>query len=143
MKLKLNKKRIVISVVTAVLVLIVSFFIVLQFTNVNDTSAASEDTIEIKVNKVTTVSIYVFGSGVEFVSSTNNYDTYLADVGTTVRLQAVNETRIFTDWVISKTENDESYVPSGVDLTSNIINLPITAEMTNLTVTVNRRDALA
>ena len=136
-----NKKILIISI-SLVLVLIVSLFVLLM-NNVDDTAAAPEDTIEIKINKVTTVTIYAFGSGVEFISSNSNYDLYEAEVGTTVRLQAVNETRIFTDWVITETANEEAFIPSGVDLTNNIINVPITAETKDLTVTVNRRDALA
>ena len=138
-----NKRRIVTNVLAVLLVLIVSFFVSWQFINVDETEAAPKDTIEIKVNKVTTVSIYVFGPGVEFISSASNYDTYEAEVGTTIRLQAVNETRIFTGWTLSKTENDEEYIPTGVDLTKNIINVPITSETEDLTVTVTRRDALS
>ena len=93
---QVNKKITIISVISLLLVLIVSLAVLLLI-KVEDTAAAPEDTIEIKVNKVTTVSIYVFGSGVEFVSSNSNYDTYTAEVGTTVRLQSVNETRIFTE----------------------------------------------
>ena len=128
---KVNKKITIISVISLLLVLIVSL-VVLLLIKVEDTAAAPEDTIEIKVNKVTTVSIYVFGSGVEFVSSNSNYDTYTAEVGTTVRLQSVNETRIFTDWVITETVDGDAYVPTGIDLTDNIINVPITSETTYL-----------
>lgn len=143
MKLNKGKKRLLLNIFSCLLVLIVTFFIALQFRNVSETEAAPVDTIEIKVNKVTTVSIYVFGPGVEFVSSTSNYDTYTADVGTTVRLQAVNETRIFTEWSITKTKTGEEFKPTDVVMTNSIINVFISDQTENLTVTVNRRDALA
>ena len=144
MENKNNQRCIVKKILAALLVLTVIILSVSLFINTKPTKAAPSGSIEIKVNKVTTVSIYAFGDGVEFISSTGNYDTYYVEIGTTVRLQAVNETRIFTSWSITKTSNpDTAYTLTGVDLTKNIINIDITETTPDLTVTVNRRDALA
>ncbi len=141
MKTKANKKFILLYVVTVSLVLLVTAFMFIAFKNTDNTVAAGENEIEIKVDKVTTVSVYAFGSGVEFVESTANYDLYTATVGTTVRLQAVNETRIFKNWII--TASSVGTTPEINDLTNNIINFEVTADMSDLEVTVNRSNATA
>lgn len=136
-----NKKFIFVNFIAVILVLLVTAFMFIYFKNTDNTVAAGENEIEIKVDKVTTVSVYVFGSGVEFVESTANYDLYTATVGTTVRLQAVNETRIFDNWVI--TASSVGSIPAIDDLTDNIINFAVTADMSDLEVTVNRSNATA
>lgn len=144
MKVKTSKRRSLYNLVAVVLVLLVTAFISLQITKPNPTVAAAENQIEIKISKVTTVSIYAFGSGVELVSSTSNHDIYTAEVGTTVRLQAVNETRIFTSWVITKqVEDNQTTLPEIADKTQSIINFVVTETMADLDVTVNRENAKA
>ena len=126
-----------------ILVLLLTASLFINFKNTNKTVAGSNE-IEITIDKVTTVSIYAFGPGVEFVSSTNDYDIYTAEIGTTVRLQAVNETRIFTDWVITTTNTETVKTLDGVsDLTDNIINFTVLETTGDLTITVNRRNATA
>ena len=64
MKVKTSKRRSLYNLVAVVLVLLVTAFISLQITKPNPTVAAAENQIEIKISKVTTVSIYAFGSTV-------------------------------------------------------------------------------
>lgn len=135
-KLK-NKKGLLVNLIAVTLVLIVTAFMFIYFNNTNNTVAATNDQIEIRVNKVTTVSIYVFGAGVEFVESTTDYDLYTADVDSNVRLQAVNETRIFEKWDIKGT------VVPDVDLTKNIINFDVEETMSDLTISCDRINATA
>lgn len=137
-----KKKITYINIFAVTLVLIVTALIFIYFSRSDKTVAATGDQIEITIDKVTTVSIYAFGPGVELVESTNDYDKYNADINTTVRLQAVNETRIFTGWVLSKTDSSsEKEVPSVDNLNKNIINVPISESTADLSVTVTRRDA--
>jgi len=137
-------KYLVMNVMMVTLVLLVTAVIFLNFKNTKKTIAASVGEIEIRVEKLTTVSMYAFGEGVELVESTSNYDLYTADIGTNVKLQAVNETRLFTDWIITAiTPVGNKILPSIADLTDNIINFDVTNDMNNLNVSVNRRNATA
>ncbi len=139
MKTRGNKKYFIMNIIAVTLVLLVTAFMFIYFNKTSSTVAAGENTIEIRVDKVTTVSIYAFGEGVELIESTNNYDVYTAEIGTNVRLQAVNETRIFENWVISNLTTGD--VPTIADLTNNIINFTVTESMSDLSITVNRRNA--
>lgn len=94
----------------------------------------SSNVYTIKVPKITVVSIYVTGQGVEKTSSTIYEDTYTVEEGTEVVLRAVNETKIFTNWLI--TNIDETVI---IDNYSTSPRLEITPNE-NLVVTVNRRD---
>lgn len=150
MSIKTNKRQFMINTIAITLVLLLTAFICLQFIKPDKTVAAAGNQIEIRVNKVTTVSIYVFGEGVELVSSTSNHDTYTADVGTNVRLQAINETRIFTSWVITKQDTNalgslplEDSEGAAINFESSIINFNVEADTPYLDVTVNRRNATA
>ena len=136
-------KLILLNVMAITLVLLVTASLFLNFKNTNKTIAAETNDIQITVDKVTTVSIYAFGPGVELIESTNDYDIYSAERNTTVRLQAVNETRIFTDWVITNTKTDAVVEFDKVDLGANIINLDIDNTTVDITVTVNRKVATA
>ena len=79
---------------------------------------------------------------VEFVESTNNYDLYTAEYGTSVRLQAVNETRMFTGWVITKnSESTKTNVPSSTN--NPIITFDVDSETADLDVSVTRVNATA
>ena len=143
-KKKVNK-ILLINIIAVTLVLLVTASLFINFKKTSTTTAAPTppNTIQITIDKVTTVSIYAFGPGVDLVESTNDYDLYTAEYGTNVRLQAVNETRIFTDWVITDTQSGqlkEGIVP---DLNKNIINFDVTETTGNITVTVNRRNATA
>ncbi len=146
MAVKKNRRYLIINIVAVTLVLLVTAFLAFYFINTDHTVAAGENQIEIKIDKVTTVSVYAFGPGVEFVESTSSYDIYTAEIGTTVRLQAVNETRIFTDWVVTKLdENDTKEAPEidVEDLENSILNIDVTVDTPDLKVTVNRRNAVA
>ncbi len=143
MEVKINKRQLIINIIAVALVLLVTAFIGLKFINTDRTVAAAENQIEIRVNKVTTVTIYVFGSGVELVSSTSNYDIYTAEISSTVRLQAVNETRMFTGWVISKQDGSAKTDLPVIDEEQNIVNFTVSETMANLDITVNRKNATA
>ena len=143
MTTKRRKDIALLNFMAVILVLLLTASLFLNFKNTNKTIAGTNE-IEITIDKVTTVSIYAFGPEVEFVESTNDYDIYTAEIGTTVRLQAVNETRIFTDWVITSTDTEQVKALDGVnDLANNIINFVVTETTGDLTVTVNRRNAMA
>ena len=95
---------------------------------------AATTTYRIKIPKISVVSIYVSGNGVEKLSSTNYEDTYLVEEGTDVDLKAINESKIFTGWQII---DDSNNVVSNA--TTDKITLNVTS---NLTVSVSRRDPL-
>ena len=141
MKTLQNKRHLFANAIAVTLVLFVTAFMFIYFISTDKTIAATDGKIEIRVSKVTTVSIYAFGSGVELVESNNDYDLYTADVNSNVRLQAVNETRIFEKWVISKTNSEQQGAIPTIDEDSAIVNFDVTNDMSDLTITVNRRNA--
>lgn len=138
---KNKMKYILLNVMTVTLVLLFTAVIYLNFKNTKNT-VAGENTIEIKVDKLTTISIYAFGEGVDLIESTQNYDLYKADINTNVRLQAVNESRIFTSWVITTdTPAGDKILPNIADLTQNIISFTVSEDMNNLHISANRTNA--
>ncbi len=95
---------------------------------------AATTTYQVKIPKISVVSIYISGSGVEKLSSTNYEDTYIVEEGSSIDLKAINESKIFTNWQIIDDSNN---------VVSNATDDKITLNVTsNLTVSVSRRDPL-
>lgn len=103
---------------------------------VKKTNAAS--TYTLLVEKTSTITIYASGKGVtpDPTQSSDNFDAYLVETGTSVSLRAVNETRIFTNWVI---EGSYTAVDSNDDKTTNK-RIDITPSG-NLTISTEKRNA--
>ena len=78
MKTLQNKRHLFANAIAVTLVLFVTAFMFIYFISTDKTIAATDGKIEIRVSKVTTVSIYAFGSGVELIESNNDYDLYTA-----------------------------------------------------------------
>ena len=134
-----QNKHLLKNIIAVALVFIVTAFIFIYFNSTNKTFAATDGKIKIKLDKVTTVSLYAFGEGVDLIETTNDYDLYTAEVGTKVKLQAVNETRIFEKWII--TGETATAVPQVNNLTENIITFDVLNSYSDLDITINRRNA--
>lgn len=137
--MKNSSKRIyIIGSFIMVLLIGLSIFLIGMLSNNTKKPQAEDGSVyyTIKVPKITVVSIYVTGQGVNKTSSTLYEDTYTVEEGTKVVLRAVNETKIFTNWLI--TDETETTI---IDNTSTTARLEITPNQ-NLVVSVNRRDPL-
>ncbi len=111
--------------------IIVLFFVLLKKTmQIN----ASDQQYTITINKVSTVSIYITGSGVKLVSDDISKSIYQVDENTEFTLTSVNESRLFKNWVI-KTEANESTIGDG----STEKKLSLTATQ-NLNINLKRVD---
>ena len=115
-----------------VLMLIIAAVLIIHVTKIDPTVASGD--LKITVKKVSTVSIYVSGSGVTLESSDKDYDVYSFTSGASVTFTAVNESRIFTNWDITKA-NTETVVDESTDQ-KNTLTLTESVD-----VTVGRRDA--
>ena len=133
-----SKKIYIIGSFIMVLLIGISIFLIGMLSNNTKKPQAEENlnVYTIKVPKITVVSIYVTGQGVKKTSSTIYEDIYTVEEGTEVVLRAVNETKIFTNWLI--TNEDETTI---IDNSSTSPRLQITPNE-NLVVSVNRRDPL-
>lgn len=115
-----------------VLMLIIAAVLIIHVTKIDPTVASGD--LKITVKKVSTVSIYVSGSGVTLESSDKDYDVYSFTSGASVTFTAVNESRIFTNWDITKA-NTETVVNESTNQ-KNTLTLTESVD-----VTVGRRDA--
>lgn len=115
-----------------VLMLIIAAVLIIHITKIDPTVASGD--LKITVKKVSTVSIYVSGSGVTLESSDKDYDVYSFTSGASVTFTAVNESRIFTNWDITKA-NTETVVNESTNQ-KNTLTLTESVD-----VTVGRRDA--
>lgn len=115
-----------------VLMLIIAAVLIIHVTKIDPTVASGD--LKITVKKVSTVSIYVSGSGVTLESSDKDYDVYSFTSGASVTFTAVNESRIFTNWDI-KRANTETVVNESTNQ-KNTLTLTESVD-----VTVGRRDA--
>lgn len=90
----------------------------------------------VSVEKTAAITVYVSGKGVtpNKELSDDAYDRYLVEQGTAISLRAVNETRIFSEWVITGDFSKQNTV----SLTD--VRLDITPE-SNLTINLERVDA--
>lgn len=123
-------KKYIFSALKVILIVLIATALTINLFKTDKTVSAGEYTIT--VNKVSTVSVYVSGPGVMLESTDTDKDVYRVDQGTTARFHAVNESRIFTGWVI---RNGETVVNDSTSaITTQVVN-------SNLTVSVTRRDA--
>lgn len=123
-------KKYLLNAVKVILIVLIATALAINIFKTDKTLSAGEHTIT--VNKVSTVSVYLSGPGVILESSNKDKDVYKVDTGTNVTLHAVNESRIFTGWVINNgSTTDTSKTDPKADIT-------VTSD---LTVSVTRRDA--
>lgn len=123
-------KKYILRAVKVILIVLIATTLVINIFKTDKTISAGEHTIT--VNKVSTVSVYLSGPGVILESSNKDKDVYKVDTGTNVTLHAVNESRIFTGWVINNgSTTDTSKTDSKTTITVS----------SDLTVSVTRRDA--
>lgn len=95
---------------------------------------ADDEKCTVSVTKVSTVSIYVTGSGVKLISDDVSKSIYEVEKNTQVILTAVNESRLFKNWII-KDENNSSTTGDGDE------NKRITFNCTeNINVNLKRTD---
>ena len=123
-------KKYILRAVKVILIVLIATTLVINIFKTDKTISAGEHTIT--VNKVSTVSVYLSGPGVILESSNKDKDVYKVDTGTNVTLHAVNESRIFTGWVInngSTTDTSKTDPKTTITVSS------------DLTVSVTRRDA--
>ena len=109
----------------ACLITIVAFGLICSLVLNNDTEAAG---VQLTIKKNEVVSIYVHGEYVELISSSETEDIYTVEQGTTVKLRAVNEARIFTGW---------TGLPDGVSATNSTLEFTLNSAAT---IDCTRRD---
>ena len=109
----------------ACLITIVAFGLICSLVLHNDTEAAG---VQLTIKKNEVVSIYVHGEYVELISSSETEDIYTVEKGTTVKLRAVNEARIFTGW---------TGLPTGVTATNSTVEFTLNE---GATIDCTRRD---
>ena len=132
------------SIVTMILIVCVAVLIGILSIKPNKTEAATDTHYEIVVEKVSTVTVYVAGSGVSLYESEEAggdthsnviHDVYRVEKGTEVTIIAVNELKVFTSWnatdlagntyaaVDESTDQQKTFVPTS-----------------DIRISVNRRD---
>ncbi|MBQ2892480.1 MAG: hypothetical protein IJE45_06265 [Bacilli bacterium] len=109
------------SIVTMILIVCVAVLIGILSIKPNKTEAATATHYEIVVDKYSTVSVYVTGSGVSLYKQdlpgdepgSDNFrsdvihDIYLVEKNTEVTIIAVNELKIFTKWIATDLEGND------------------------------------
>ena len=121
------------SIVTMILIVCVAVLIGILSIKPNKTEAATDTHYEIVVDKVSTVTVYVAGSGVSLYESEEAggdahsdviHDVYRVEKGTEVTIIAVNELKVFTSWtatdlagntyaaVDGSTDQQKTFVPT-------------------------------
>ena len=121
------------SIVTMILIVCVAVLIGILSIKPNKTEAATDTHYEIVVDKVSTVTVYVTGSGVSLYESEEAggdahsdviHDVYRVEKGTEVTIIAVNELKVFTSWnatdlagntyaaVDGSTDQQKTFVPT-------------------------------
>ena len=129
-----NKLYLIGSLFLLIMIGIISFLIDSHF---YDPVRAAQETWTLTVNKTSAITVYVSGKGVTYdsESSTNNVDIYKVEKDTSISLNAVNESRIFTGWEFTGNPTIED----GELTTSKIYITPVS----DMSVSTTRRDALA
>lgn len=119
------------------LLIMIGIMSLLIYSHFNEPVRAAQETWTLTVNKTSAITVYVSGKGVthDSASSTNNTDVYKVEKNTSVSLNAVNESRIFTGWEFTGNPT----VVSGALTTSKIDITPVS----DMSVSTTRRDALA
>lgn len=118
------------SIICSLFIVLVLCGIIGLTINPNKVDALNEPNLIIK--KTQTVTVYVTGEDVEYISGTLAEDKYYAKPGTQITVYAVNESKIFESWSIS----------GGTVLTS-VNSSPCEVKVEgNVTIEANRRDPL-
>lgn len=93
-------KKTIIRIENAIILILVAISLFAIVLTKHDTNVSAA-TPTITVNKNAAISVYVSGSGVELVNSTPFVDEYSYETGTEFTISSVNETKIFTKYVIT------------------------------------------
>lgn len=93
-------KKTIIRIENAIILILVAISLFAIVLTKHDTNVSAA-TPTITVNKNAAISVYVSGSGVELVNSTPFVDEYSYEAGTEFTISSVNETKIFTKYVIT------------------------------------------
>lgn len=126
----------ILSVVLTVLIIICFCSIIFLVNEDNEIKAASNK-YEITIDKLSTVSVYISGTGVSLKEVDNNVKVYYVEENTEITLRAVSESKIFESWNFLDSSNNQISI-SGVSLTSPIVKFTPTQDMRIKTI---RRDA--
>ena len=132
------------SIVTMILIVCVAVLIGILSIKPNKTEAATDTHYEIVVDKVSTVTVYVTGSGVSLYESEEAggdahsdviHDVYRVEKGTEVTIIAVNELKVFTSWnATDLTGNTYAAVDGSTDQQKTFV------PTSDIRISVNRRD---
>ncbi len=143
--MQMVKKRIFYLTGSFLMVLLIAltvFFIAIASKTPVTPKAESVGKWTISIEKTPTVTVYVSGDGVDKVQSTSTADVYEVTKDSIVALRAVNETKIFTGWNITSTDNNAVLTGAdlgNIDLTSSYVSFTASA---NLSVEIERRNPL-
>lgn len=129
-----NEKLFSIGSVSALVVLLIAVFTIVIFVIQPKSSVSAAGEYTLIVNKVSTISVYVSGQGVEMQTSTDATDTYIVDANSVVTLRAINESRIFQSWNIVD-ENGNPTLENGSN--NSILTLNVNQ---NIIVSTTRRN---
>lgn len=121
---------------TAILAALICFTIITIYsvTTRKSSSKAETDKVKVEVAKLNTVSLYVSGESVTKLDTSFSEDVYQVDKGSTIVLRCVNESRLFTEWVITGTYVKNSEASS---LNDSCIEITVNGD---LKVSTNRKD---
>ena len=133
------------SIVTSMLIICVAVLIGVLAIKDRSVKAETTDSYEVVIERVSTVTVYVAGSGVKLVESAHPsddhsgviHDLYHVEKNTQISLIAVNEAKVFTSWNVLEKDGETSY---GTDIngsTSQKLTFNVTKDAV---VSVNRRD---
>ena len=139
-----KKFYIVGSFITLILIACVAVLIGVLSINPTEVKAERDNKYEVVIERISTVTVYVQGSGVTLYETDHAgdaahtdliHDVYLVEKGTNITLLAVNESRIFTSWNVQTLDDRTAY--NGNASTSSEQTITVNED---LVVSVNRRD---
>lgn len=134
------------SIITSILIICVAVLIGALIIKDRGVKAETTDSYEIVVDRVSTVSVYVTGSGVKLVESQHAgdkdhspviHDLYHVEKGSEISLIAVNEARIFTSWNVYELDGTTVYDEDIHQATTQKLTFTPTKDAR---ISVNRRD---
>ena len=144
-----KKFYIVGSFITLILIACVAVLIGVLSINPTEVKAERDNKYEVVIERISTVTVYVQGSGVTLYESDHAgdldnpqlnhsdliHDVYLVEKGTNITLLAVNESRIFTSWNVQAKDDRSAYTGNASTNSEQTITVN-----EDLVISVNRRD---
>ena len=137
------------SIVTSILIICVAVLIGVLLIKPNKLNAETDDYYDIVIDRVSTVTVYVEGSGVILKESAHAGDTahsplihdhYQVEKGSEITLIAVNESKIFSSWNVYEKDGETAYDEDLHRSTAKNISFTPTKDAR---ISVNRRDTTA